>query len=581
MGNKVGILWVTMATPRVKVADVDWNISEIIDICHNITARENPSIIVFPELAVTGYTCGDLFLQKVLIEAAERGIKRLCEATAGLSQTIVVGCPVARDGALYDAALVIREGKVIGMVPKTDLTPEETRWFKSASSPQLFNTGEVTFRVQVGDNPSSADGADVVICPVASFELAGKHLRRKARLCVLSEENHAAYVYSCNGYGESTDDFVWAGSSLICAYGKVVAEKTRFQTVSSWITAAIDLSRLGETSGQSFKGWFPNLQSRDPYCPADINLLSGFCREVFNLQATALMSRLEHIHCNKCVIGVSGGLDSTLALLVTCEAFDRLGYDRKGIYGVTMPCFGTSSRTKSNAWVLMDRLGITAMEVNIGDAVLQHFKDIGHDPSVHDVTFENSQARERTQVLMDLGNKVGGIVVGTGDLSEIALGWCTYNGDHMSMYGVNSGVPKTLIRAIVRLLAYGHPCEGALLDILDTPVSPELLPGAQPTEGIIGPYDLHDFFLWHVTRGENPRDILALASVAFSGTYDEDTIRKWLSIFLKRFFSQQFKRACSPCGPKVLDVSLSPRGDWMMPTDASSRLWLEDASAGI
>ena len=576
MEHKTGILWVTTATPKVKVADVDWNIGEIISMCHNIAAGDNPSIIVFPELAVTGYTCGDLFRQKVLVEAAEKGVEKLCAETAKLSQTVVVGCPVARDGELYDAALVIREGKIIGMVPKTDLTPEESRWFKGASSSRLFHTGKVSFRVQVGESPSSADGADIVICPAASFELAGKHLRRKARLCALSELNRAAYVYSCNGYGESTDDYVWAGSSLICAGGKVVAEKTRFQTVSSWITSAIDLGLLDQTSGLSTDGWFPDPARRDPYSPTDINLLHGFCREVFDLQVTALMSRLEHIRCSKCVIGMSGGLDSTLALLVICEAFDRLGYDRKGIYGVTMPCFGTSGRTKSNAWVLMDRLGITAMEIGIGDAVTQHFKDIGQDISVHDVTFENAQARERTQVLMDLGNKIGGIVVGTGDLSEIALGWCTYNGDHMSMYGVNGGVPKTMIRAIVRLLASGHPCETALLDILDTPVSPELLPGSQPTEGIIGPYDLHDFFLWHVCRGEAPRDILSLASRAFSDTYDEDTIRKWLKIFLKRFFSQQFKRACSPCGPMVLDVSLSPRGSWNMPTDASVNLWINN-----
>ncbi|MBO4466433.1 MAG: NAD(+) synthase [Bacteroidales bacterium] len=543
-------LKVAAATPKVKVADVDWNVTEIVRLSKEIAANSDPGLIVFPELAVTGYTCGDLFLQKALISKAESGVRRLLSETAGLTQTLVVGCPVASEGKLLDAALVIRGGKIIGTAAKTSISPEESRWFQAGESSQAFNVGEFTFSVIVGDDLKTTSESVLTIRLAASFEIAGKHDRRKALLQALPGCN----VFCCNGYGESTDDYVWAGSSLIYQNGVMLAENKRFQSTSSWISAEFNLERQ---------------PSAEPSLPEDAN------REIFDIQVTALMSRLEHIHCSKCVIGVSGGLDSTLALLVICEAFDRLGYDRKGIYGVTMPCFGTSDRTKSNAWILMEKLGITAMEIGIGDAVTQHFKDIGQDPSNHDVTFENAQARERTQVLMDLSNKVGGIVVGTGDLSEIALGWCTYNGDHMSMYGVNSGVPKTLIRAIVRMLAKGHPCEAALLDILDTPVSPELLPGSQPTEGIIGPYELHDFFLLHVCHGESPKVILSAASLVFAGTYDKETVRKWFKIFLKRFFSQQFKRSCSPCGPKVMDISLSPRA-WLMPTDASASLWLEE-----
>ena len=539
---------VAAVSPKVKVADVDWNVGEIVRLCKEIGAKDNPSVIVFPELAVTGYTCGDLFFQKVLVDGAKRAVERLCAETACLPQTLIVGCPISSSyGSLFDAALVIRSGKIVGVVPKTGLSAQESRWFTEgqSGSPAEFDG----FRVEVGDIPDSAVGADgITIRIAASPELAGRQEKRKAALSAAS----GAVVYCSNGYGESTDDLVWAGSSLIYEGGRLLAENRRFQRESSWIVA-----ELGAGS--------PAIPSE----PMDR------CSEIFNIQATALMSRLEHIRCDKCVIGVSGGLDSTLALLVICEAFDRLGYDRKNIYGLTMPCFGTSDRTHSNAWKLMEALGITAMEINIGAAVSQHFADIGQDPGKHDVTYENAQARERTQILMDLSNKVGGIVIGTGDLSEISLGWCTYNGDHMSMYGVNSGVPKTLMRAMVRQIAKGHPCESTLIDIVDTPVSPELVPG-QVTEDTIGPYELHDFFLEKVLAGEAPRSVLADTQNAFKGTYDSTTILKWLKTFYRRFFTQQFKRACSPCGPKVLDISLSPRGDWQMPTDASVDLWLKE-----
>ena len=549
---------VAAATPVVRVADVDWNAGEIIRLSREIASECNPSVIVFPELAVTGYTCGDLFFQQALIHGAERAVERICSETANLSQTLVVGCPVASSASLYDAAVVIREGKIMGIATRTLLGAAESRWFSiSDRDSEVFFAGRQCrmggalsiegLTVSVGC-PAAAGPSDIVLCPAASYELAGRHTSRKA----LFASAPGAYVYSCNGYGESTDDFVWAGSSLIYENGRLLAENRRFRNKSGWIFADISADS-----------------------PAIAEEPSDYLEDIFNIQTTALMSRLEHINCHRCVIGVSGGLDSTLALLVICEAFDRLGYDRKDIYGVTMPCFGTSDRTHSNAWKLMESLGITAMEINIGKAVTQHFEDIGQDPSVHDVTFENAQARERTQILMDLSNKVGGIVVGTGDLSEIALGWCTYNGDHMSMYGVNSGVPKTLMRSMVRRIAKGHPCEATLLDIVDTPVSPELLPG-QVTEEAIGPYELHDFFLERVARGDAPRDIHAAAVKAFDGQYDSPTILKWLKIFYKRFFTQQFKRACSPCGPKVLDVSLSPRGDWMMPTDASADIWLKE-----
>ncbi len=536
---------VAAVSPKVKVADVDWNVGEIVRLCKEIATRDNPSVIVFPELAVTGYTCGDLFLQKILIDGAWRAVERLCNETASLPQTLVVGCPVQQGGALYDAALVIRQGAVIGTVPKTKLSAQESRWFAEGSPAPVFDG----FKVVVGDiSGSTAEEDGITIRIAASCELAGRQDKRKAALAAAP----GAVVYCSNGYGESTDDLVWAGSSLIYENGRLLAENKRFQRESSWITA--------------------ELGAGAPAVPSEP---MDRCTEIFNIQATALMSRLEHIRCDKCVIGVSGGLDSTLALLVICEAFDRLGYDRKNIYGLTMPCFGTSDRTHSNAWKLMEALGITAMEINIGAAVSQHFADIGQDPNKHDVTFENAQARERTQILMDLSNKVGGIVIGTGDLSEISLGWCTYNGDHMSMYGVNSGVPKTLMRSMVRQIAKGHPCEATLIDIVDTPVSPELVPG-QVTEDTIGPYELHDFFLEKVVAGEAPREVLADAVETFKGSYDSPTILKWLKTFYRRFFTQQFKRACSPCGPKVLDISLSPRGDWMMPTDASVELWLKE-----
>ena len=599
MEDKLDMLRAAAATPKVKVADVNSNVAEIARLCKEIAGECNPAIIVLPELAVTGYTCGDLFRQTHLIQNAEDGVGKLCEETAHLSQLIVVGCPVAYGSKLYDAAVVIREGHILGIVPKSSVSPDESRWFSPApaeavelvfagqtcpmQAARIFECDGVRFGIEAGESlltSRTADvfreaGVDLVLCPAASCELAGKQEHRKAALKTASMALQAAYVFSSNGYGESTDDFVWAGASLIYSNGELLAENGRFQHKSSWTAAEIDLRRLHRDYGIPAPEEAEDELDPMPFVPSDPARLAARCREIFNIQTVGLMSRLEHIHCSKCVIGVSGGLDSTLALLVICEAFDRLGLDRKGIYAVTMPCFGTSDRTHSNAWKLMEKLGVNAMEICIGDAVLQHFKDIGHDPSVHDLTYENSQARERTQVLMDLGNQVGGIVVGTGDLSEIALGWCTYNGDHMSMYGVNAGVPKTLIRAMVRVMAQGHPASDTLMDIVDTPVSPELVPG-QVTEDLLGPYELHDFFLRHFTKGEAPQEILRKAVPAFNGTYDNELIGRCLKTFLKRFFSQQFKRACSPCGPKVGTVGLSPRGDWLMPTDASSRLWLEE-----
>ena len=552
---------VAAVTPRVKVADVDWNADEIIRLSKLIAAESDPAVIVFPELALTGYTCGDLFFQKILIDGAERAVARICEQTAFLRQTMVVGCPVVLMDKLYDCALVIRGGSILGIVPKYIISPQESRWFEAGpdyseditfAGQQCQMDADISFgefRVKVGDVLNGIfPKSPVTLCLSASPELAGRQEKRKAALASVS----GAVVYCSNGYGESTDDLVWAGSSLIYENGRLLAENKRFQREPSWIVADLGANQPGIKSA-----------------PMDR------CTEIFNIQTVALMSRLEHIHCDKCVIGVSGGLDSTLALLVICQAFDRLGYDRKNIFGLTMPCFGTSDRTHSNAWKLMEALGITAMEINIAKAVSQHFEDIGQDPSNHDVTFENAQARERTQILMDLSNKVGGIVIGTGDLSEISLGWCTYNGDHMSMYGVNSGVPKTLMRSMVRQIAKGHPCEATLIDIVETPVSPELVPG-QVTEDSIGPYELHDFFLERVVSGQAPREIHAAALDAFKGSYDSPTILKWLRTFYRRFFTQQFKRACSPCGPKVLDISLSPRGDWQMPTDASVDLWLKE-----
>ena len=647
-----GFIRVAAATPKVKVADVDFNAGEICSLVDK-AGDDGVSIIVFPELCVTGYTCADLFGQTALIQGAERGVEGIIGFTRGKSVTVVVGTPVSHRGRLYNCAAVIRDGTLYGLVPKVHIPTYnefyEGRWFASGEdldeeidfcgrrvrlSPwQLFRQGNARFAVEICEDlwapvpPSSyhaVAGAQILLNLSASNEIITKHEYRKGLVCGQSGRTISAYVYSACGWGESTQDLVFAGPSMIAENGSLMAEARRFQTQGSMIEADIDTQKLETLRRRqsSFEAFVPydysetdlgegvktDFESRlirhidpHPFVPEGPER-DARAREITSIQVTGLMTRLDHIRCQRAVIGISGGLDSTLALLVACTAFDRLGLDRSGIIGVTMPGFGTTGRTYRNALELMRTLGVSVREISIVKAVSQHFSDIGQDPDVHDVTYENSQARERTQILMDIANKENGIVVGTGDLSELALGWATYNGDHMSMYGVNAGVPKTLVRHLVRWMAdnyFDSSADGErspreiLLDICDTPISPELTPAdengeiAQKTEDIVGPYELHDFYLYNFLRfGFTPSKLLLLARKAFLGgentfvgpegvatQYTPEILEKWLKVFCKRFFSQQFKRSCMPDCPKVGSVSLSPRGDWRMPSDASANLW--------
>ena len=627
---------VAAAMPRVHLADPAANVREILSLCKEISAQQ-ASVIVFPELCITGYTCADLFGQNRLLEDAEAAVAQVVAQTAGVDAMIVFGAPVRHAGRLFNCAVAARAGRILGIVPKTYLAGNnefyEPRWFASARvlSPagvriryagqddvllgtrQLFRIGEALAGIEICQDlwvpvpPSSQAalaGAQLLINLSASNEYLFKHEYRKSLVCATASRLYAAYIYCSCAEGESTTDLVWAGSSLICENGSFLAEGERFARGSRFILADIDIERLetlrakehsfgfegpvpayvvqdaGDTAATDFDACLLRHVEPHPFVPqGDPEALGMRCREILSAQVAGLVTRLEHIRCRKAVIGVSGGLDSTLALLVTSIAFDTLGIPRENIIGITMPGFGTTHRTHDNSVDLMRELGITSREISIVPGVRQHFADIGQDESKHDLTYENSQARERTQILMDVAGKEGGIVVGTGDLSELALGWCTYNGDHMSMYGVNASVPKTLVRTLVRWAADNKfdstgDIHRTLLDIVDTPISPELLPAdkdgkiAQKTEDSVGPYELHDFFLYHFFRsGAGPDKLLFLARKAFAGVYDEPTLRKWLETFLRRFFQQQFKRSCLPDGPKVGSVSLSPRGDLRMPSD--------------
>lgn len=668
-----GYLRVAAGVPKVKVADVGYNVTQI---CCMIDDAESKGVALlsFPELSVTGYTCADLFGSARLVNGAEEGLKTILAQTRGKSVTVVVGVPVPYAGRLYNCAAVVRNGCLKGLVPKIYMPQYgefyEGRWFASGAdflrsdstaaqpaldnakalyregfgavtayagqkcniSPNLlFEIGNVTFAVEICEDlwtplpPSayhSVAGAQVTVNLSASNEVLLKHSYRKSLVCEQSAHTHSVYVYCSCGYGESTQDLVFAGSSMIAENGAMLAEAERFSLESSMIIADADIEKLevlrrkqstftyftpdgrkaGDYAGNfahvnvgalpatDFESAFYRSVEPHPFVPAgNPSEIDSRCREIISIQVMGLVTRLARINAKSAVIGISGGLDSTLALIVTAMAFDRLGWDRKRIVGVTMPGLGTTVRTRTNADDLMESLGITCRTVSVVPAVDQHFKDIGHDPSVMDTTYENSQARERTQILMDISNQTGGIVVGTGDLSELALGWCTYNGDHMSMYGVNAGVPKTLVRSLCKWAAdnvfnasvtSGRTVSDILYDIIDTPISPELKPAdsqgniTQLTEDLVGPYELHDFFLYHFFRfGSSPEKILFLAGKAFAGKYDESEIKHWLSVFVKRFFGQQFKRSCLPDGPKVGSVSLSPRGDWRMPSDAWATLF--------
>lgn len=634
---------VASAVPSVRVADCEYNLQQV----ESLIARaegKGVEVIVFPELCLTGYTCQDLFRQSLLLEQVETSVLMLLDFTRNLDIVCIVGLPVVAGDVLLNCAAVIQKGDLLGLVPKTYLPNYsefyEKRWFASSQDlqpieirfagntvlitpePTLFRTCDgVLFGIEICEDvwapapPSNAlalAGADVIFNLSASDELIGKHAYLKSLLAQQSARTISGYVYSGCGFGESSQDMVYAGNALVYENGRLIAEGERFSLEPQLVITQIDVEKLrserrsNSTYVNARRGYsartvnahgvamrdFELLRDVDPhpFIPKTTDMEQS-CNEIFSIQVAGLAKRLLHTGCKTVVLGVSGGLDSTLALLVCVRTYDKLGRDRKGIVGVTMPGFGTTGRTHSNAVGLMHALGVTCMEVNISAAVEQHFKDIGQDMAVHDVTYENGQARERTQVLMDLGNKLGGIVVGTGDLSELALGWATYNGDHMSMYGVNAGIPKTLIRYLVSYAAstLGDEARLTLHDILDTPVSPELIPAdehgdiSQKTEELVGPYELHDFFLYNVLRfGFRPRKVFMLARKAFDGNhdgapfYDDDTIKKWLKTFLRRFFAQQFKRSCLPDGPKVGSVSLSPRGDWRMPSDASAALWLKE-----
>jgi len=634
-----GLLRVGVATPELAVADVAGNTAQLLEVMGRARGL-GCQLLLFPELAVTGYSCGDLFYQPLLLQRAAQALLALAGKTAELELAVVVGVPLQLDGRLFNCAALLAGGRVVGVVPKTFLPGSqefyEERWFSAggvATRDQLQLGGapvpfgaDLLFRAEQQPDcvvgleicedlwsvtpPSSllaASGATLLLNPSASPETLGKEGYRRDLVRSQSARCLAAYAYASAGPGESSTDLVYSGHSLICENGIELAETERFSFSSQLAIADVDLQRLqverqrtssfADAPGRSCRQLaFPlgACRSRQllrpisatPFVPSMASERDARCREIFAIQTTALAKRLRHTGSRQVVIGISGGLDSTLALLVTVKAFDKLGLPRTGIHALTLPGFGTTARTRGNAEQLAELLGVTLRIISIDAAVRGHFGDIGHDESCHDITFENAQARERTQILMDVANQVGGLVIGTGDLSELALGWCTYNADHMSMYGVNAGVPKTLVRYLVDWCAeaeFSGQARKVLHDIGATPVSPELLPPDangeidQKTEEKVGPYRLHDFFLYHVLRLHTPpAKLLAFAVQAFAGEYERPEILGWLQVFYRRFFSQQFKRSCLPDGPKVGSVALSPRGDWRMPSDAAAALWLAE-----
>ena len=685
-----GLMRVATAIPTVRLADVEYNLKQHIQLIRDAHAQ-GVQILAFPELSITGYSCQDLFRHEPLLAATRQALKHLAEATRGIDMAVVVGAPLAYQNHLYNCAVLLGDGKILGVVPKVYLPNYcefyEARWFASGAEVQpgakiclgtladqsydnilfghnlLFDFEGATLGIEICEDlwvpipPSSRmalAGADVIVNLSCSDEVLGKHAYLRRMIEAQSGRLVCAYVYASAGFGESTTDLVFAGKGLIAENGALLGESERFRLEPSLLVRDVDVEKLrvlrrtqttyvqlqqteaptvpvyGEfrriyepTQHGYYTVGISRLPSPDfandlrryvaprPFVPSTDDDMEARCSEIFNIQVQGLVTRLHHINAKTAIIGISGGLDSTLALLVTVRAFDKLGWDRQRIIGITMPGFGTSGRTYRNSMGLMQALGITIREISIVKAVNQHFEDLGIDPSVHDVTYENCQARERTQILMDASNQTGGIVVGTGDLSELCLGWCTYNGDHMSMYAVNTSIPKTLVKYLVRYVALQYQANDAregshraedgrsaadiLLDVIDTPISPELIPLdqqgniAQKTEDLVGPYELHDFFLYHSFRfGASPCKVFMLAKHAFQdpqynnvreATYDDETIKKWMRTFFRRFFQQQFKRSCLPDGPKVGTVSISPRGDWRMPSDACATIWLAECDA--
>ena len=636
---KYGFVKVAAAIPAVKVADCKFNAQQI-DTQIAIADGKGVQIIVFPELCITGYSCADLFAQTLLLEEAEIALMQIMNNTRQMDIISIVGMPIAVNSTLLNCAVAFQKGKILGVVPKTYLPNHkecsESRWFSPASvvtesnirlcgqlvplgKNLLFDTPETCFGIELADDlwapvpPSSSlalKGAEIIFNPSADVESIGKHAYLRSLLAQQSARCLSGYILSSCGFGESTTDVVFGGNGLIYENGNLLASSERFSLKDQLIISEIDVERIRnerrsntlfsankkDINGESMIHIGSELvNQRDliltrtidphPFVPKG-ETLNQRCEEICEMQVMGLAKRLVHTNSKTAVVGISGGLDSTLALLICVRTFDKLGLPRKGIIGITMPGFGTTDRTYNNALNLMSSLGVTMKEISIKDACIQHFKDIDHDMTKHDVTYENSQARERTQILMDYANKVNALVIGTGDLSELALGWATYNGDHMSMYGVNGSIPKTLVKYLVNWIAMNgvdYESRNTLLDIVDTPISPELIPAdeqgniKQKTEDLVGPYELHDFFIYHFLRyGFRPSKIFVLAATAFRNEYNEETIKKWLTTFCRRFFQQQFKRSCLPDGPKVGSVGLSPRGDWKMPSDACAALWLKE-----
>ena len=635
-----GFIKVAAATPQIRVADPEYNANQIMAMIDHAEAA-GAKVVVFPELCLTGYTCGDLFLQDRLLKTAREQLLRIVRYTGKKGEDTIcfIGLPIERDGKLYNVAAAVQSGKILALIPKKNIPTYgefyEMRHFTPGNeTPVPFQIGEdvvpfgMNILIDFGETveglkigceicedvwvPEAPDishalhGATLLVNLSASNETVGKDSYRKQLIALTSARLVAGYIYCSAGDGESTQDIVFGGHNIIAENGTVLSEQKLFEngiTIADLDIERIRHERRKMTTFQikdddrvtytHVKGYMKLIQTdltrkfaAKPFVPSDARERAKRCEQILSIQSSGLQKRFAHTGCKTAVIGVSGGLDSTLALLVTVRAFDRLGLSRKGIIAVTMPCFGTTDRTYNNACKLAQKLGTTLKEINIRKAVTVHFSDIGQDMEKQDVTYENGQARERTQVLMDLANQQGGMVIGTGDMSELALGWATYNGDHMSMYGVNVGVPKTLVRHLVQYYAdtcHDQDLAGVLLDVLDTPVSPELIPPvegkiSQKTEDLVGPYELHDFFMYYMLRfGFSPVKIYRIAIPTFEGVYDAETIKKWLQIFIRRFFSQQFKRSCLPDGPKVGSVAVSPRGDLRMPSDASAGLWLEEA----
>lgn len=626
MNNQWGFVRVAAAVPNVFVADAMENAKATVELV--LKAQfEHVQVVAFPELGMTAYTCADLFFQQRLLQDAEKAVEYVLQATADVDTVVLVGAPCCHANRLYNCALVLHKGRIMGIVPKTYIPNNnefyEKRWFASArdcadqlidycgqqvpfGADLIFRTADFQFGIEICEDlwapvpPSSQlalQGADVVFNLSASNEVVGKALYRRELVLQQSARTLSGYVYVSAGWGESSTDLVFAGDVIMAENGAQLAESERFSMEPQLIVSEMHVERLRAErlrNGNFFNDKtnayrmvnidnevlpFDKLHRKinpHPFIPLT-DKRSEVCNEILDIQVAGLARRWQHTHAETLVLGISGGLDSTLALLVCVRACDKLKKDRRKVIGITMPGFGTTDRTYNNALLLMDALGVTRKEISIKEAALQHFKDIQHDVNQHDVTYENTQARERTQILMDVANQTNGLVIGTGDLSELALGWATYNGDQMSMYGVNAGVPKTLVRYLVEYAAlhFNTDARTVLMDVLDTPVSPELLPAdaegkiAQKTEDLVGPYELHDFFLFHTLRyGFTKEKIAYLARLAFEGVYDEATIAKWLNTFFRRFFMQQFKRSCMPDGPKVGSVNLSPRGDWRMPSDA-------------